>query len=191
MKTGRGFPGFIEQLGLTERADSPDVSIALAYPVPHLAQHRFPQGCGQQFGQISQAAVAAQHGGMKIVGGTGGFHLTHLGPVTAAVSAFFFCSRPPGSALTEAAVALNNLNQLPANNGLSTTFSAVLFTAATVGAIPARERFSLDLPNTFTALLEFGDSFRIPPGHLFYAIGSVANTLQQMSVIGWDSCEDT
>lgn len=189
MKAQRSLSGLLVALGVDNLRESPDISLAFAYPVPHLVRHDFPHGCGQLSGRISSPAVVGQHSFCKWTAGAGGLHVHTLGPATAIAAQFIIVSRPPESPLAEVGTAPVARSELPLGNGYSSAQFRGSITIATLAGVSVDSRFVVDVASTLP-FWEFKDSWRIPRGHHLYAIHLTSNTLLDLSWMAWESCPD-
>jgi hypothetical protein len=187
------FSGVFEALGIPEHERAlrfgDTLSLALAFPVPHLIKHDFPPGCGQHLLFANLPVHAGQFTVLRITAGRGGFHLMRQWH-GATTNLFTYGARRNDDLLTEASAAQLAANQIPDRNDLDTTFWDCGIVAAQWNLIngqPGSFRVG-PIATTTPTLTDFGESLRIPPGWSLYMGHTTIATAFATSLIGWESC---
>lgn len=188
MKSARSLSGLLSTLGLKDTAESPDITLAWAFPVQHLVRHGFPHGCVQIYSHPTAAAVAAQNAFIKVIGGAGNTWLKYVQPDTTAADVIMI-TRAAGNPLAEASNTPSSFQQLPDPNGSTSGLYTGAITAATLAGVPQTQRFLLpfsagviNAPNECDII--------IPRGQILYFVHPTANVALTLSLFAWETCPD-
>ena len=194
MRPTKSIVGVLEALGIPAEGRGVEwagtVGLSLAFPIEHLMKHDFPPGCSQLYSRVVSALVAAQHSGVRITPGPGGFHLRAAWQTDGGGVGTVIFSRPNDDLLAEATAVEMGVGGCPENNGTSTKIFDVHVTIASLGTQSASKRAQLDggmwiVP---TSVTPWEGGWVIPSGHSLYILNTTAAGAITLNLKGWESC---
>lgn len=187
MKTSRSLGGLLSTLGLRDTAESPDVTIAWAFPIQHLVRHGFPHGCVQIYGSFTSGAAVAEHSFIKVIGGAGNTWLKYVQPPTTANDVIMHTRAVALAETNNTPVA--GYAQLPADNGASSGIYTGRITIATLATITQQQRYLLAFTTGVMSTPNPCDVI-VPRGQVLYFINPGVNSALTLSIFAWETCPD-